>query len=135
MTEQEAYENVKRIARNLSFTVKLMPFVGVVAYIICGLIAYYVSPTVQEELDMAFYASPMYVVISLILSKQAKLCKWHKLECIMPLLPRTLVEIDKLLGLNELQARGGIAFCVFMFILTLINAYFTFWRKTPPQRN
>lgn len=129
MTEHEAYESVKKIARRLSFTIKLMPFVGVFAYIICGCLQFYLSPNAQDELGMTFYTSPMWIVICLILSKQAKLCNWHKLECVMPIFPRILVGIDNALGLTELQARGGIALLVFMFILSLVNAYFTFLRK------
>lgn len=137
MTDKEKAVGFIRIMRNVTFTVKLLPFLGVVTYILCAVIFFIASPSFQGELDMMFYTSPMWVIVCLVLSKQMKLCKWHKLECVLPLLPRTLVAIDDWTGLTEFQAKGGISLCVFMFVLSLINAYFVFWRNapTPPQQN
>ncbi len=131
MTDEERILSVINIARRATTTVKLLPFVYVFAYIVCAVAFFFVSDETQTVLDMLFYVSPLQIAYLLILSKVFKLCKWHKLECSLPLLPQVFVIIDTFYPLNEFGAKINVAVIGIMFVLSFINAYFMFWRKTP----
>lgn len=135
MTDEERIISVIDIARRATTTVKLLPFVYVLAYIVCAVAFFFVSDETQTVLDMLFYVSPLQIAFLLILSKVFKLCKWHKLECSLPLLSQVFVVIDTFHPLDEWGAKINVAVIGAMCALSFVNAYFMFWRKTPPQRN
>lgn len=129
MTDIEKIESIVNIVRKATFTVKVMPFVYVFLYLLCMVLFFFVDDTVQTVLDMLFYVSPIYVVFSLIYSKIFKLCKWHKMECSMPLIPHISVIVDTFYPLSESAAKVNVGMIVFICILSLINAYYTFIKK------
>lgn len=128
MNGQEACK-VFSILRHGTVTVKIMPFALVVTYIL-SLVAYmFVSDGVQTWLDMMFYVSPMMVLSNLILSIVFKMCVWHRTECLLPLVPQCLVIVDIYIPLSEVAATVNVSVVCFMFLASVINAYFTFLRK------
>lgn len=131
MTDEEKLVSVINIARRATTTVKLLPFAYVFVYTLCTIAYFFVSDETQTVLDMLFYVSPLQIIFALILSKTLKLCKWHKLECSLPLFPQVFVIIDTFYPLDEWSVKINIAVIGFLFILSLINAYFTFFYKTP----
>jgi len=137
MTDEERIVSVINIARRATTTVKLLPFVYVFAYVVCAVAFFFVGDETQTVLDMLFYVSPLQIAFLLILSKVFKLCKWHKLECSLPLLSQVFVLIDTFQPLDEWGAKINVAVIGAMFVLSFVNAYFMFWRKTPttPRRN
>lgn len=136
MTNEEKVIRVIKIAQKATFVVKIMPFAYALLFMAC-LIAYmFTSDEVQSILDTVFYISPITIIFSLILSKTFKLCKWHRLECVLPLVSQITVMIDLLYPLTEVAAKLNVATIITIFLLSLINAYFVFWRTapTPPQQ-
>lgn len=132
MTNEERIVRAIRIAQRGTFVVKVMPFVYALLFMAC-LVAYmFTSDEVQTILDTVFYISPITVVFSLILSKTFKLCMWHRLECVLPLVSQVTVLIDLFHPLTEVAAKLNVATLIAIFFLSLINAYFTFIH-TPKQ--
>ncbi len=135
MTTEERIIRAVRIAQKATFVVKVMPFAYAFLFMSC-LIAYmFTSDEVQTILDTIFYISPITIIFTLILSKTCKLCKWHRLECVLPLLSQVTVMIDLFYPLTEVAAQINVATIIAIFLLSIINAYFTFWRNTPPRPN
>lgn len=136
MTYEERIIHAAKIAQRATLIVKIMPFVYALLFMSC-LIAYmFTSDEVQTILDTIFYVSPITIIFALILSKTFKLCKWHRLECVLPLLSQVTVMIDLFYPLTEVAAKVNVATIITIFILSLINAYFTFFYKTPtPPRS
>ena len=104
-----------------------MPFVFAFFYLI-GVSSYiWSSKAIIGYLDLAFYVSPMVILYELILSKIFRLCKWHRLECVLPLFGLIPVIVDKFI--IEVGAYGQLVnwiIIVAVFTLSLINAYFVF---------
>lgn len=118
-----------QILKRGTIVVKVIPFVLAVFYTLC-LVAYmFTSDNTQTWLDMFFYISPMTVLSNLLLSKIFKMCVWHRIECLLPIIPQISVFIDLYIPLSEIAATINAATICIMFFLSIINAYFTFIRR------
>ena len=129
MNELERIKAAAKIAQKATFITKVAPFVYAFLFIICLILYAFTSDEVQTILDTLFYVSPITIIFELILSKTFKLCTWHRIECVLPLISQVTVIIDLFCPLTEIAAEINVATIVFIFILSLINAYFTFLRK------
>lgn len=129
MTEREKIESVISIVRKATFVVKVLPFVYVFLYAICITMFFFTSDEVQTILDTLFYVSPVQVVFCLILSRTFKLCKWHRRECWLPLVPQVFILMDTFYPLSEFGSKLNVATVCTLCILSLINAYYTFIKK------
>lgn len=127
MERKEGIEKVISVVRYSTVLVKAMPFVFAFFYLI-GVSSYiWSSKVIIGYLDLAFYVSPMVILYELILSKIFHLCKWHRLECVLPLFGLIPVIVDKFI--IEVGAYGQLVnwiIVVAVFTLSLINAYFVF---------
>jgi hypothetical protein len=125
--ERKGIDKIIWVARYSTVLVKAMPFVFAIFYLI-GLSSYiWSSNTIIGYLDLAFYVSPMVILYELILSKIFHLCKWHRLECVLPMFGLIPVLVDKFI--IEIGAYGQLTnwiIVVSVFTLSLINAYFVF---------
>lgn len=119
-----------QILRSVTRTVKIAPFVVAVFYMM-SMVGYLMfSDTVATILDYLFYVSPSTIAILLILSKSTKMCFWHRLECVLPvvaILP-ALVD-DFILRFTNSATIVNISTIGLMFFATLLNAYFVFIKK------
>lgn len=117
------------ILRNVTLIVQLYPFAYTVLYALC-MVGYLVgSEELSCTLDQLFYTSPFSVLFALILSRSLKLCKWHKLECILPMIPLVHLVIDTyIVSLSNVSAIINVGTIIALCILSLINAYFVFRR-------
>lgn len=126
MVESKDILAIVKILRNVTTIVKLCPFVLSISYIV--LIVGYMScgEAVSTLLDQIFYTSPLVVAMNLILSRVLKLCKWHRLECSLPLFPLIPLIIDHIWPISRLGAIVNSGTILLLLICTLINAYFVF---------
>ena len=131
MTEKEQAEKVKAIVRQATVYVKLLPFVYVSLYVCCLIAYFFVSDKVQTWLDTLFYVSPVFVVFTIILSRIFKFCVWHRIECILPLIPECTVIVDTFYPLTEFYARISVGTICAILFLTVLNGYFTFKCSKP----
>ena len=116
-----------RILRKVTTIVKIYPFVYAVLYALC-MIGYLVcDDIVSVMLDQLFYTSPIVVSCNILLSYSLKLCKWHRLQCLLPMFPLIPLFIDYLIfPVSKLAFTINALTIMLLFILSLINAYFVF---------
>jgi hypothetical protein len=115
------------ILRKVTKVVKIYPFVYAMLYALC-MVGYMIgSEELSCALDQLFYTSPISIIFALILSRSLKLCKWHKLECILPMIPLIHLAIDSyVIPLSNVSAIINVGTIITICILSLINAYFVF---------
>lgn len=127
MERKEGIEKIISVVRYSTVLVKVMPFCFAFFYL-AGIFSYILMPKAYiGYLDLAFYVSPIVILYELILSKIFHLCKWHRLECVLPLSGLIPVIVDKFI--IEVGAYGQLMnwiIVVAVFTLSLINAYFVF---------
>lgn len=115
------------ILRTATKVVKLIPFAYALLYII-SILSYSMCPeNVSIWIDMIFYVSPISIIFLLILSRTLKLCKWHRLECVLPLMGFCAILInDLIIEFGKYGQLANYIIVITTFILSLINAYFVF---------
>lgn len=132
VVDKEELGRVISILRNATLAVKLMPFAYAFLYIISILSYSFCSESVLVWVDMTFYVSPIAIIFLLILSRTLKLCKWHRLECVLPLMGFGAVFInDFIIEFGKYGQLANYIIVITTFILSLINAYFVFRRPKP----
>lgn len=115
------------ILRNVTLIVQIYPFVYTMLYALCMLGYLVGSDMLSCALDQLFYTSPISVLFALILSRSLKLCKWHKLECVLPMIPLIHLVVDTyLVSLSNVSAIVNVGTIIVLCILSLVNAYFVF---------
>lgn len=127
MKDQADILKIVGILRNTTKVVKLMPFIYAIVYI-CSMLGYlFFSDEVATILDLLLYISPITILFSLYLSKALKMCIWHRLECVLPLLPTLLVFMDEFLKqFKTVYAYTNVILITILFCASLVNAYFVF---------
>lgn len=125
-----------QILRRVTKTVKIAPFVLAVLYML-SMIGYMVfSDTIATILDYLFYISPSTIVILLILSKSTKMCVWHRLECVLPMVSMLPALFDDLIiELTNVAAYINASTIALIFLLSLLNAYFVFIKPRNEESN
>lgn len=115
------------ILKTATKVVKLIPFAYALLYIISILSYSICTENVSIWVDMIFYVSPISIIFLLILSRTLKLCKWHRLECVLPLMGFCAVIInDFIIEFGKYGQLANYIIVIATFILSLINAYFVF---------
>ncbi len=115
--------------RYVTTAVQILPFIYTILYIISLAVSLFAPDEVVWIVDTLFYASPVTVIAFLVLSRLLRLCKWHKIACVLPIIPQAVSFIDYyVVELTELIAQVNI--CVFgsMAILLLVAAYNVFFK-------
>ena len=125
-----------QILRRVTRTVKIAPFVLAVLYML-SMIGYMVfSDTVAIILDYLFYISPSTIVILLILSKSTKMCVWHRLECVLPMVSMLPALFDDLIiEVHNVAAYINASTIALVFLASLLNAYFVFIKPRNEESN
>lgn len=121
--------------RSVTLAVQLMPFIYDSCYLI--VLALYLSANEKTlgVLDTLFYVSPVMVIQFLILSRLLKLCKWHKMACILPLIPQVSVLAESfLVTFSEDAVRIHLATILLLTVLLLISTYNVFFTNKTIRR-
>lgn len=116
-----------RILRKVTKIVKIYPFVYAVLYALC-MIGYLVcDDIVSVMLDQLFYTSPIVVSCNILLSYSLKLCKWHRLQCLLPMMPLITLLVDvTIYPISKIASTINALTIIAILMLSLINAYFVF---------
>ena len=127
MVEHKDILAIVRILRKVTKIVKIYPFVYAVLYALC-MIGYLIcNDIVSVILDQLFYTSPIVVSCNILLSYSLKLCKWHRLQCLLPMFPLIPLFVDYLIfPVSKLAFTINALTIILLFTLSLINAYFVF---------
>lgn len=119
------------ILRRATNEVKVAPFCFAALYVLVLLSYLLFNDIVSSILDSLCYISPIVIVMELRMSKIFKMCIWHRIECILPFIPTLIGFIDQYVtSLDNVALWVNWAVIVFTFILSLINGYFVFVKKT-----
>lgn len=122
------------ILKTATKVVKLIPFAYALLYIISILSYSICTENVSIWVDMIFYVSPISIICLLILSRTLKLCKWHRLECVLPLMGFCAVIInDFIIEFGKYGQLANYIIVIATFTLSLINAYFVFIKPHNPH--
>lgn len=94
------------------------------------------SDNVAAILDILFYVSPLVVVLLWMLSRSLKMCNWHRLECVLPLVPQVPIFFDDYINQFD-YAGAAVNICVIglLFLLSLVNVYFVFIKPRNEESN
>lgn len=66
---------------------QILPFIYSSLYIAALIIYNHVSEGVQLSMDLLLYFSPTCIVAFLVLSRILRMCKWHRIACVIPAIP------------------------------------------------
>lgn len=127
MERKEGIEKIISVVRYSTVLVKAMPFFFAFFYILDISSYMWLPQNMITCFDLCVYISPIVILYELILSKIFHLCKWHRLECVLPLFGLIPVIVDKFI--IEIGAYGQLTNWIIIllaFPLSLINAYFVF---------
>lgn len=129
MVESKDIIAIIEIARKVTSVVKFSPFVFAVAYIITMMCYIFCDDATATLLDQLCYTSPLVVIMNFRLSYSLKLCKWHRLECALPMFPLIPLVIDYYIyPISRFGAIVNGISILTLIILSLVNAYFVFRR-------
>lgn len=131
MESRESRADFKRyilILRNATLAVQIIPFVYSFIYILILLSYGDVSEDTAVVLDTLFYISPLQIVGFLILSRVLRLCKWHRMACLLPIFPQAISFVDYyIIELTEVEGYLTNMTTVVMSALLLFSAYKVFF--------
>ena len=117
-----------QILRRIRKAVQITPFVYVFCYLVILVLYNTADELVLDILDDLFYASPLVIFANLVFSKILKLCIWHKVACLLPLLPEIANLCDPIIfewRIEPAIALNGIT--VVTSIIFFIAAYKVFF--------
>lgn len=118
------------ILRKVTIATKVAPFIYAGIYLLCMVAYFLADESVLLFYDMLFYVSPLVIATFIYLSYQFKFCKWYRLQCILPVFPQVLGIIDRYVyQFGEYSACALVVMTALIFVLSLVNIYFTFIKK------
>lgn len=117
------------ILRKVTAIVKVYPFIYTFLYILCMFGYMIFSEGMCVLLDQLFYTSPIVVSCNVLLSYALKLCKWHRLQCILPMIPLLPLLVDYIYPLNNIAVGVNTTFIIALCLLSIVNAYFVFRKR------
>lgn len=110
--------------RRAVVTIKLFPFIYVFALLNMWLLYPLMDATALAIIDSIIFVSALTVAFLVRLSYCVGLCKWHRLQCSLPLLPQISALIDGYVyEFGSYTATVNYALMIGIFILSLVNLY------------
>lgn len=115
------------IVKPVTITVKTFPFFYALGLILFWIIAPALNYEVISTVDSLIFLSAIMVVFLIRLSYCVKLCIWHRLQCVLPLLPQAIAQVDEYIcEFGEYVSAVNYTTTGIVFILSLVNAYKVF---------
>ena len=129
-------EGAIKILRKATVAVKVAPFVYAILFLVALVSYLFLNETISTIADMLFYASPVCVVYNLWLSRIFKMCKWHRLQCCLPMFPLVAILLDSfVVPFGDVAVYVNYFVDIAIFILSLLNAYFVFIKPRNEESN
>ena len=113
-----------RILRDVTVIVKIFPFLSSLLYIIFFLAQLLFQNDVVYEMESLFYISAFVVVLLIVLSYRLRLCKWHRIQCLLLFMPQVFSYID--MYVYEYGVHSAIIADIaltFILAVSVLNAY------------
>lgn len=132
--QKETKDNLKvilAVVRKTTIAIKVFPFLYMVLFLILMPLMAFGSIEMTEDISGLIYMPLVMIIFLVYLSYCVKLCKWHRLQCILPIIPQIVVFIDEnIFEFGESFMIVNFVVLLIIFILSLINAYFVFIKPT-----
>lgn len=110
--------------------VKVAPFAYAIIFIASMFGYLFASDAFVSTLDRLLYVSPLVILFEVFLSYALKFCVWHRLQCVLPLLPSATAYVDDfILIYSFIAAYINVIVITALFAISLFNAYKTFIQK------
>lgn len=113
-----------RILRDVTVIVKIFPFLSSLLYIIFFLAQLLFQNDVVYEMESLFYISALVIVLLIVLSYRLRLCKWHRIQCLLLFMPQVFSYID--MYVYEYGVHSAIIADIaltFILAVSVLNAY------------
>lgn len=123
-----------RILRDVTVIVKIFPFLSSFLYIIFFLAQLLFQNDVVYEMESLFYISAFVIALLIVLSYRLRLCKWHRIQCLLLFMPQVFSYIDMYVyeyGVNS-AIIADIAL-TFILAVSILNAYKMFKKSYAQQ--
>lgn len=113
-----------RILRDVTVIVKIFPFLSSLLYIIFFLAQLLFQNDVVYEIESLFYISAFVIALLIVLSYRLRLCKWHRIQCLLLFMPQVFSYID--MYVYEYGVHSAIIADIaltFILAVSVLNAY------------
>lgn len=113
-----------RILRDVTVIVKIFPFLSSLLYIIFFLAQLLFQNDVVYEMESLFYISAFVIALLIVLSYRLRLCKWHRIQCLLLFMPQVFSYID--MYVYEYGVHSAIIADIaltFILAVSILNAY------------
>lgn len=122
------------VIRKTTKAIKIFPFVYILILLIILPLMSYMDIDTATFISGCIFESPLLIAFLILLSYSVKLCKWHRIQCALPLVPQIADFIDTYIyEYGEALATLNFAILIILFIASLVNAYFVFIRPKQPS--
>ena len=124
----ELIRTIHMMVSRVTKAVQVTPFIYSSIFVIVYFLYSFVDEKVMDIIDMGFYISPLVMVIFLVYSRILHLCKWHRITCVLPLVPQIYYILDSVFTFSQDEVLVANILTVIMLIILLISAYKVFYK-------
>ena len=124
----ELIRTIHMMVSRVTKAVQVTPFIYSSIFVIVYFLYSFVDEKVMDIIDMGFYISPLVMVIFLVYSRILHLCKWHRITCVLPLVPQIYYILDSVFTFSQDKVLVANILTVIMLIILLISAYKVFYK-------
>lgn len=118
----ELIRTVHKIFDRIVFAVKVTPFIYSSIFVVVFYVYNLASERVLDVIDTLFYVSPFVVIVFCVYSKILKLCIWHRITCIIPVIPQAIDWMDSFLHFTQDEVYEANIIAIILIVLLLISA-------------
>lgn len=125
--DEKVGKEIIDILIRVTIIVKVLPFVYAATLLLTFVSYLLFDDSVATLMDRMFYVSPITIAPLFILSRCMHFCKWHRAECLLPIVPLVPVFIDwHIVSLGDYATLLTVAALLIIFFGSLLNGYFVF---------
>jgi len=137
--DRRAVSRLVTVLRKTTRWVQLLPFAYLVVYALVLFTEPILPDNVYTLIDAVLNVPPIVVALFLVLSRLLKLCIWHKIACLIPMLSRIVNAIDSFvitLTQSEVIAiNTTLGVMTMLFIILATHKLLGHGFKVYPRRN
>ena len=122
----ELIRAVHVMVTRITKAVQVTPFVYSSIFLIVYVLYAFLDDKVLDVLDMVFYISPLTALIFLYYSRILHLCKWHRVTCVLPLVPQVAYYADQVFHFTQNEVILFYIVSAMMLLLLIISAFKVF---------
>lgn len=126
---QSGKKSLVEILRRITMAVQVFPFIYTAMFVFL-FSAYSISEGVWLDIiDYVFFVSPAVVIAHIVYSRMLKLCKWHRIACMLPLIPQAVDQFDTYVHHFDHNAwvvvASTIVVTMILFLIAIYKVFFT----------